>query len=144
MKTYAEMNEGKPMRLYKITKPGAKHARAEGGSEERPNVVVYGAPDPGNQFQIVGEILLTDADAAKYQRVLGLVAVLGTGQNVQTAPVAASTAPTVRIPADWAQLSPDTRKELAHQISGEVVGSVKKADKIIAEHLSDAGNTDSK
>lgn len=143
MKTYAQLNDGKPMRKYKITRQGAKHARAEGGSEERPNVVVYGAPDPGNQFQIVSEILLTDADAAKHQAQLGLVPVIGTGQNVKVAEAKAPVEGAVRIPADWAELSAESRKELASQLSGEEVKSVKKADAIISEHLRGAGNTDS-
>lgn len=143
MQTYAQRNEGKPMRKYKITRPGAKHARAEGGNEERPNVVIYGAPDANSPHTIVGEIVLTDADAAKLQSVLGLVPVLGTGQNVKVAEEKAPVETGVRIPADWSELAPESRKELASKLSGEEVKSVKKADAIIAEHLRGAGNTDS-
>lgn len=144
MKSYVERNEGKPMRKYKITKRGAKHTRAEGGSEERAAIVVYGAPDPGNQFSIVSEIVLTDDDAKKLQTVLGLVPILdGSSKNVPVAATVERDEDAVRIPADWAELSSDTRKELASKLTGEEVKSVKKADAIISEHLRGAGNTDS-
>ena len=146
MKTYVERNKGKPMRKYKITKQNAKHARAEGGNEERPTVVVYGAPDPGNQFEIVSEIVMTDDDAAKFRTVLGLVPIIdGSSKNVKVAEAKAAddgAKPAVHIPADWAELAPESRKELASKLSGSEVNSVKKADKIIAEHLSGAVNSD--
>lgn len=143
MQTYVERNAGKPMRKYKITKQNAKHARAEGGNDERANIVVYGAPDPGNQFQIVSEVVMTDEDYRKFKDVLGLVAIIdGSAQNVPVAPAASESTPSVRIPADWSELAPETRKELAAQLTGSEVKSVKKADAIIAEHLRGAGNSD--
>lgn len=141
MQTYVERNAGKPMRKYKITKQNAKHARAEGGNDERATVVIYGAPDPGSQFQIVSEVVMTDEDAAKFTSVLGLVPIIGSGVNVKVAEVKVEE-PAVHIPADWAQLAPDSRKALASQITGEEVKSVKKADAIITEHLSGASNSD--
>lgn len=142
MQAYVERNAGKPMRKYKITNQNAKHARAEGGNDERANVVIYGAPDPSSQFQIVSEIVMTDEDAAKFQAVLGLVPIIGSGVNVKTAPVVKVEEPATRIPADWAELAPESRKELASQLSGQEVKSVKKADAIITEHLSGASNSD--
>lgn len=143
MKSYVERNKDVPMQKYKITKPGAKHARAEGMAEEgRPEVVIYGYPDHQSPMSVVGEIVMTDEDFTKYQRVLGLVPLIGTRVGGTPAPVV-SAVRDVKIPADWTTLGTETRRALASQITGHEVKRTKEADKIIEGYLRGDLATDS-
>lgn len=141
---YLHMNQGKPMQKYKITKMNAKHGRHE-LIDGKDQFVLYGYPDPHSPHQdiIVNEIVMTDLDARKYQKVLGLIPLTGTrsGEGA-VAKERREVVPVVHIPADWATLAVAERCSLATAIKGEEIKRVKTADKIIEEYLH-AGKSDS-
>lgn len=135
--SYQELNKGKTLQRYLITKPGAKYGRPETTADGRIVYVVYSGPDAGLEEPLPNEVLLTAEDAEKL-RNLKLVPLAGTrtkGANVTTEEAAPLPNMEVQVPADWMDQAGDTRKLIASKIAGHEVTSVKKADAIIREYI---------